>query len=208
MAALPKIATRKTCNGHNHPAGCQCEFRGGHQGSRPPVWRGWRARAVSRYISGPNATCPECHAPCYFIPVGRGGGAYFDCFGPPWTKHPCTDRRKVYSPFNDKGVPKLRNRRSEFERDGWTPLFVRHIEALAVGTIIHGVAFNNPAVLHFGFIEAIALDAKRPTFFRAGEGEETQVELNFFSCNSAEPISAIGFEDCLNELDLVLKRSE
>ena len=198
--------TQKTCNGRNHPPGCQCEFRGGHAGTRPPVWRGWRASAVRRYISGPNAVCPECHATVYFVPGPHGGGTYFDCFGPPWTKHPCTDSRRVYSPFNNRGMPKLRNRRSEFERDGWTPLFVRNVEALAVGTIIHGVAMNNPAVLHFGFLEYLSPDTRRPIFFRTRDGREPRIELNFFPNGLSEPCSLRGFDDSRNEIDLLLKR--
>jgi hypothetical protein len=194
------------CNGHNHPNDCTCDFRGGHTGSRPPIWRGWCARAVRRYIDGPNAVCPECHAPTYFVPGPRGGGAYFDCFGPPWTKHPCTDKQKVYSPYNAAGNPKLRNRRSEFERSGWTPLFIRNIEALTAGTIVHGVALNNPTVLHFGFVVAVDIDRARPIFFRTIEGREPRIELNFFHIGSVEPYTARAFEDCRNEIELLLKR--
>jgi hypothetical protein len=116
------------------------------------------------------------------------------------------DTRKVYSPFNAKGVPKLRNRRSEFERDGWTPLFVRHVESLAVGTIVHGTALSDPAVLHFGFFEIFAPDTQRPNFFRIREGREPRVEFNCFPIGAEEPLSLRGFDDCRNEMDILLKR--
>ena len=206
MPSSPENLQVKSCNGRNHSPGCQCAFRGGHPSSRPPVWRGWRPTSVGRYFAGPNAICPECHAPTYYVPGPRGGGAYFDCFGPPWTKHPCTDSRQAYSPFNAEGRPKLRNRRSEFECNGWTPLFVRNIELLAVGTIVHGVALNDPTVLHFGFLELVNPDSTRPIFFRTCDGREPRTELNFFPNGTVEPSSIKGFDDCRNELDLLLKR--
>jgi hypothetical protein len=197
-----------TCNGFNHPKDCKCHFRGGHANSRPPIWRGWRPHSAKRYFSGPNARCPECRALVFYVPGPRGGGTYFDQFGPPWPKHACTNKPKPYSPYGPSGKPKLRNRRSEFERDGWLPFFIRHIERLASGTIIHGVAIDDPSVLHFGSSDPeIAPDKERPIYFRKLKGEPSIVELNFFGAGLEESISKHLFDDCRNDLDLILKRN-
>lgn len=194
------------CNGHNHPKGCTCNFRGGHPNSQPPAWRGWGRSAARHYVSGPNASCPECKAPVYFIPGPKGGGTFFDCIGPPWTKHPCTNNPKPYSPFNKKGLPKLRNRHSEFERDGWLPFVIRNIEQLAVGTIVHGVALDNPTVLHFGFLEAIKPDKHRPIFFRYEKSDKSRIEFNCFAPTSSEAKTLVGFDDCRADFDLLIKK--
>lgn len=175
------------CNGFNHPKDCKCNFRGGHPNSRPPVWRGWRPRSARRYISGANASCPECRAAVFYVPGPKGGGAYYDSFGPPWPKHACTNKPKPYSPYGRTGKPKLTNRRSEFERDKWLPFFIRNIERLAIGAIIHGVALDNPTVLHFGSPQTeITPDRERPIYFRLVSGRSPDVELNFFPQDGQE----------------------
>jgi hypothetical protein len=196
------------CNGFNHSKDCNCNFRGGHPNSRPPRWRGWSVRAVRRFVSGPNATCPECRAAVFYVPGPRGGGAYFDSCGPPWPKHACTNQPKPYSPYGRSGKPKLRNRRSEFERDGWLPFLIRNIERLAVGTIIHGVALDDPVVLHLGSLETeIDIDQQRPIYFRSRKTIAGEVELNFFQFNSSSPTSEFFFNDCRTEMELLLRRT-
>lgn len=195
------------CNGYNHPKDCKCNFRGGHPKSRPPTWRGWKPRAARRYFSGPNATCPECRIPVYYVPGPKGGGAYYDHFGPPWPKHACTNKPKPYSPYGPSGKPKLRNKRSEFERDRWLPFFIRNIERLASGTIIHGVALDDPTVLHFGTIELnIAPDTERPIYFRASKTTDGCIELNYFASSESESVTSILFDDCRTDLDLILRQ--
>lgn len=195
------------CNGYNHHKDCKCNFRGGHPNTRPPAWRGWKRSSARRYSSGPNATCPECRTPVYWVPGPHGGGAYYNSFGPPWPKHPCTNRPKSYSPYGRSGKPILRNRRSEFERSGWLPFFIRNIERLAVGTILHGVALDDPTVLHFGSLTLdINPDKERPIYFRPMKSKAGVIELNFFPLEGSEPVSNRLFDDCRNELDLLLKQ--
>lgn len=43
----------------------------------------------------PNATCPVCKASVYFYSNASGSRVFFDELGPPWPKHPCTDRPQV-----------------------------------------------------------------------------------------------------------------
>lgn len=39
----------------------------------------------------PNARCPVCGDPVFYVEPAHGGRVYFDELGPPWPKHPCTD---------------------------------------------------------------------------------------------------------------------
>jgi hypothetical protein len=40
----------------------------------------------------PNAHCPECGADVFYYQNEFGSRVFFDDLGPPWPKHPCTDR--------------------------------------------------------------------------------------------------------------------
>src|SRR5699024_2825496 len=42
-------------------------------------------------LRNPNARCPVCGIPVYFIRTRSGQGLYFDAIGPVWRKHPCLD---------------------------------------------------------------------------------------------------------------------
>lgn len=46
-------------------------------------------RPTGRLSDKPNARCPRCGARVWFFRDRRGGCAYFDTVGNPWTKHPC-----------------------------------------------------------------------------------------------------------------------
>jgi hypothetical protein len=189
------------CNGFNHSDDCQCGFRGGHAHAKR--WKRWSPREARHWASGPNAYCPKCHAPVFFVPFGGGRGTYFDTIVPTWKRHPCTDARRNYSPYNKQGVPKLRNRRSEFEKNGWTPFFIRNVETLAKGMIVHGVAFDSPTVLHFGFCESFGMERTLPIYFRMHA--QGRVEVNFFTNVAGEIANIFGFDDCFNEMELLLK---
>ena len=91
------------CNAWNHPPECRCGWGGeGHLG------RGGGGAHVWAYPLGvppihekfesytnPNARCPECKAPVFFYQSPHGGRVYFDDLGPPWPKHPCTDKPRL-----------------------------------------------------------------------------------------------------------------
>lgn len=50
-----------------------------------------RAGAFASYTT-PNARCPDCGQSVFFYQSPHGGRVFFDELGPPWPKHPCTDR--------------------------------------------------------------------------------------------------------------------
>lgn len=191
------------CNGYNHPANCPCAFKGGRLvSSHLPKWRPWKPSIARRRTSGPNATCPTCRAPVFFVAMRNGGGAYFDTFGPPWTKHPCTDASKKYSPFNADGRPKLKSRPSEYERDGWLPLFVRYVEILTIGALLHAVTLDDPTVLHFGLVTNIEVDIEQPIYFRRIDSIGNHAEFNFFPKGSPAPLYLDAVLPCLTEIEL------
>lgn len=192
------------CNGFNHQKDCTCHFGGGHPLSRPPRWTGWRPRSIRRLLKKANAKCPECRAEVYYLPFRNGGGAYFDKLGPPWPKHPCTDDTKRYSPYTKSGKPRLTVKPTEFEETGWLPFILRNVEFFSVGTIIHGVALDNPTVLHFGTRNVnLDLDRQRPIHFRCREDGSKRVDINYFRNSEDQPVSICMFADCVNEVEIL-----
>jgi len=93
------------CNAHNHPPGCTCGWGGASyssfgQGYSPKIFKTTPRLApqipnfsgfASSYTK-PNARCPVCGVPVFFYASENGGRVFFDSLGPPWPKHPCTDR--------------------------------------------------------------------------------------------------------------------
>lgn len=105
------------CNAWNHPANCDCDFRGGHGNSlvlstKPTNQKPFTS--LQSYVN-PNARCPVCHEPVYFYQSPTGGRIFFDDLGWPWPKHGCTDnplaqkakltplKPKVHRPFASRG---------------------------------------------------------------------------------------------------------
>lgn len=195
------------CNGNNHADNCQCNFgKGGRPTIRSFVWKGWRPKSVRGYFTGPNATCPECRKAVFYIPFKAGGGAYFDTFGPPWPKHPCTNNPPQYSPYTISGKPKLRSLPTTLEKDGWFPFIARNVERLASGTIVHGVGLENPTTFHLGALIDLMIDSTRPIFVRLLP--DNRAQMDFFPTDRTEPSTVDVFPDCLNDLDLLLLRTQ
>jgi hypothetical protein len=140
-----------------------------------------------------------------YIAFPNGGGTYFEADVFPLKRHPCTDGSKRYSPFNRQGTPKLRNRRTDLDRGGWLPFFIKKIEHFTFGTIIHGAALDFPSDLHFGFADLVEPDRRLLSIFRVKPGREPRVELNYFPEGKTEPILSRGFENCATEIELLAK---
>lgn len=122
------------CNAWNHPLGCTCGFGGeGHRGVRSSGTyqtpfssfhlETSNSISIDPYVN-PNARCPVCGQHVFFYESPHGGKVFFDELGPPWPKHPCTDRPGAYHFF--ESFPILRKKRSpktvfHWQRTGWAP---------------------------------------------------------------------------------------
>jgi hypothetical protein len=96
--------------GYNHYPSCQCGWCVAHgrtvdkaalrnemarRTSADFLKRNGASRLGSSCFVAPNATCPVCKASVYFYANSNGSRVFFDELGPPWPKHPCTDRPNV-----------------------------------------------------------------------------------------------------------------
>jgi hypothetical protein len=83
------------CNAWNHSLGCTCGWGGeGHLGGGGYGGYGWVASSTwggGTSLDSPNAHCPRCQDPVYFVRPLNGGALWLDEMGPPWPKHPCMD---------------------------------------------------------------------------------------------------------------------
>jgi hypothetical protein len=130
---------------------------------------------------------------------------YFDTTAPNWKKHKCTSKPVPYTPFNKKGQPKLRNRRSEFERNHWLPLIGAESEKLASGTLVRGVALDVPTDRYFGFASCFEIEVQVPIYFRVSGDAKSRMQLSFFPVGGDEPQLVLGYDDCRNAMELIEK---
>src|SRR4051794_15050147 len=89
------FAGSKMCNAWNHSLSCSCKFGGdshSNQSSRDIILISFQS-----YVN-PFARCPVCGESVFFFEASNGGRVFFDELGPPWSKHPCTDRSLESSP--------------------------------------------------------------------------------------------------------------
>lgn len=124
------------CNAWNHPPGCTCGWGGeGHLGraagkTASGILQSWFLGFTDRAsYCNPNATCPVCAAPVYFYQSPDGGRVFFDDLGPPWPKHPCTNRREqqVLKLVERAPIPAVESKRSgtdslSWQKTEWEPL--------------------------------------------------------------------------------------
>jgi hypothetical protein len=67
-------------------------------------------RSLSACFVDHNARCPECGAAVYYYENAAGSRVYFDELGPPWPKHPCTDRKPDSRPRSSAEIKPPRPR--------------------------------------------------------------------------------------------------
>ena len=117
------------CNAWNHPANCRCGFGGEGHAGRTSLGAGSHyfhgvpriLRAYESYVN-PNARCPVCGAAVFFYQSPDGGRVFFDELGPPWPKHPCTDRNSTPARLDPSSIdPKAM---PDWKQEGWTPFFM------------------------------------------------------------------------------------
>lgn len=123
-----------SCNAWNHSADCTCGW-GGDTGGRgftatavrriaAPDGRIWSRPLTYESFTVPNARCPVCGDDVFFYQSPTGGRVFFDELGPPWPKHPCTDRQPGPSqlgPILPPLQPRSRPVPERSEKEGWHP---------------------------------------------------------------------------------------
>lgn len=137
------------CNAWNHHPDCNCDFAGGHGGHRvasqrvtPKISVDW-LELFSNFAT-PNASCPVCEKPVYFIDTYLGGRVFFDDLGPPWPRHLCV-HPDIYG-------RSLALRYGAWAREGWkicTDIYVKRLDfwlkrcEMKVGAITLQMNFPN-----------------------------------------------------------------
>lgn len=129
--------------GYNHFSTCTCGWclkrRGLSRRAKPKSKS--RPTVNIDSVTVPNAICPVCGDKVYFYWNDAGSRVYFDDLGPPWPKHPCTDRPSgtkrlrvssssraaTTSPWRDAGWIPAIFERSKREED-WNVLYLTILE--------------------------------------------------------------------------------
>ena len=107
------------CNGYNHGSNCNC----GWGGVFYPELQALYASAFEHWgktesYTVPNAKCPVCQANVFFYAAANGGRVFFDELGPPWPKHPCTDKHSYPVPWPSGNQP-TNPRRIPLKKGWW-----------------------------------------------------------------------------------------
>jgi hypothetical protein len=119
------------CNAWNHPPGCNCGWGGVNYGRAPTPVREIlsisAALQIWRSFVNPNARCPVCEDPVFYYQSENGGRVFFDQLGPPWPKHPCTDRPTWRWPAGTgfrlkEDDVKEPSSPPGWQREGWVPV--------------------------------------------------------------------------------------
>lgn len=130
------------CNAYNHPIECKCGWGGpGHLGSggisKGAVSKPYSSLLIAptaRSYVNPHAKCPVCGAEVFFYASENGGRVFFDELGPPWPKHPCTDRIDTYLREKVEWFPSnrepLQAKTYAWQKSGWTPFVVSQVVSL------------------------------------------------------------------------------
>lgn len=110
-----------SCNAHGHPPNCNCgwggEFHAKTDGKFPLDY--WTK--VSNHTN-PNAKCPICKEKVFFFRSADGGSVYFDELGPPWPKHPCTDKGSTSN---------INTKQKIYNKNGWWPFLCKLLGPLS-----------------------------------------------------------------------------
>ena len=192
------------CNGFNHPKDCKCNFRGGHQTQNLLLGVGGSPEPLEDIHLDRTPDVQNAILVCTMfqdLKVAAHITTHSDRRGPNTLAQTSQGPIRLSAARVTQSL-EIANPNSS---DGWAPFFVRNIERLATGTIIHGVSLDDPTVLHFGSLNFdLSLDKERPIYFRYNDASRTAVQLNFFPLSGELPIFETAFNDCRNDFDLVL----
>jgi len=143
------------CNAKNHRWNCGCGFGGeGRLGKRvlniPPVPDLFSVPRIPRHYTKGNARCPVCSASVYFFKLENNGRVYFDEIGPPWPKHPCTDRHDGAGLMSsgDGGLMGQDSQAQPWEK-GWVLLTQVSVELAERSTLRLSARLNGEGLVAF-----------------------------------------------------------
>ena len=123
------------CNAWNHSQNCTCGWGGtGHLGRREqghPLFSNLfrPERTFATYVD-PSAVCPVCGQPVFFVQTANGGRVFFDELGPPWPKHPCTDRVATRTARASHSVAPRSTAPYRWQSDGWKPWLISSVSGI------------------------------------------------------------------------------
>lgn len=177
------------CNAWNHRDDCQCNFKGGRINSHPPQNSKWVAKSYRSYLRENYRTCEKCGATVFYIRFQNGGGALFSRLGRPWKKHGCFIAEGSYSPFSRNGIPRLTALKSEYEKDGWAPVFDIRIEIDMIECLIIASSLDRPNVLRFAVNADPQIDTTAPSYFRGDPHDRGLAKIDYFDAVTGAPRS-------------------
>lgn len=164
------------------------------------------ANSVSGCFVNSNARCPDCGAPVFFYANASGGKVYFDDLGPPWPKHPCTDRSryKSRSSIAAFGAPTRRSRGQVIELlnaaytaglsrykvfgrrrpEEWTLIVVQSVERRGDENRVEGEFLDSDTTEQFRFTCRSAMP-----LFEAGDFVSVRgSEISFVDRDTLQPV--------------------
>ena len=129
------------CNAWNHSKDCTCGWGGvGHLGQRSDNTYANKVRWPTgippidgsiKSLNNPNARCPVCGTLVFYYCNEYGSSVFFDHPGPPWPKHPCTDRSVIALPIalTKSAINSYRDD-PRWSREEWHPVGVIHVTSI------------------------------------------------------------------------------
>lgn len=161
------------CNAWNHPINCTCGWGGqGHAGRRVYDEAARLAPYLGSCFREPNALCPVCDEPIYYVEPRSGGRVFFDELGPPWPKHPCTDIAS--HDFSRPAIAPKESKIPAWKKDGWVPLEIKEVEKQKAATSLKGT-LEGKSLEVYVYTKYDPIDMNCPVLVKPLDGETYKV---------------------------------
>lgn len=92
-------------------------------------------------------------------------------------------------------MPRLKSRKSEYETNGWAPLFNVQTRSDLIETIVTALSLIGPELLRFSAPLDLDIDTEAPAYFRFDPDNSGTAEIDYFDSSSSE--SRAVFVKCL-----------
>lgn len=149
------------CLGRNHSFNFSCGF--GEKGIRSSSEMEDQQSIAN---SSARSRCRKCGALVFFRRAPSGGGTFFDELGGTWPRHPCTDWKYKYTPFNRHNRPKLRGRKSNLQQRGFIPIIVADIVSHLDRLILRGTWLSTPSRFFLTIPDVFSIDTTRAVLMK------------------------------------------